>query len=59
MFTIKKRPSEHESEYQVVSARLTVEMVKKLDDLADETNLSRNAVIVQLLASAMEQVKII
>ena len=59
MITIKKKTDSQEVEYHVVSARLTVEMVKKLDELAGAANMSRNALIVELLDNAMKQVHVV
>ena len=50
MFKIKREPAEYESK----SLRLPVEMVEKVQQLADANNISFNKVIIQCVDYALD-----
>lgn len=54
----KKAPRRGDDGYKIVSVRMKEEMLERLDQLAAQTNRSRNELINLLLDSAMEIVKV-
>ncbi|MCI8623815.1 MAG: ribbon-helix-helix protein, CopG family [Provencibacterium sp.] len=54
----KKTPRRGDDGYKVVSVRMKEELIKRLDDLAVDTNRSRNDIINLLLESSIDIVKI-
>ena len=57
--TIRKKTTRRGDDgYKVVSVRMKEELIKRLDDLAVDTNRSRNDVINILLESSIDIVKI-
>lgn len=53
---ITKKNIRGEDGHKVVSVRMRDELVTRLDDLANETNRSRNELINMLLEAALEDV---
>ena len=45
--------------HQIVSVRMPIEMVEKLDLLSAETNRSRNELVNMLLDQALDNVKVV
>ena len=54
----KLKPLRGDGSYTVVSARLTDELVKQLDEVAGKTGLSRNKVIQLACEYALERLEI-
>ena len=53
--TISSRSKDKDSsEHKIVSVRMKIDLLEKLDDIAAQTNRSRNEVINILLESAVE-----
>ena len=55
----KNSPNADEPTHHIVSVRMTIEMVAKLDELSRETNRSRNDLINVLLEQALDNVKVV
>ena len=57
--TRKEPRNSGEPTHQIISVRMPVSLVKSLDDLADDTNRSRNDLINTLLNQAVNSVKVV
>lgn len=53
------RPKRNYGEHQVVSCRMPVELIRKLDDISSKTGRTRNELILKCVEFALDKLEIV